>query len=175
MFVGELFCLAIYAGKQYFTKNEQQVQKNSKVNPYIIAVPACFDICASTLMFIALTMCAASVYQMMRGFIVVITAIMALFFLGRKQYAHHWISLTTIVLGVFCVGFVSIMASEKTVDASSTSVLGIMIIILAQCFAGGMMVTEEKLLAGTTADPLLIVGLEGFWGCVIFGILLPIF
>jgi hypothetical protein len=35
-------------------------------------------------MFVALTQCAASVYQMMRGIIVVITAGMAMLFLGRK-------------------------------------------------------------------------------------------
>merc|ERR1711990_1222552 len=52
---------------------------------------------------VALTMCAASVYQMMRGVIVVITALMALIFLGKKQYAHNWISLLMIVLGVFIV------------------------------------------------------------------------
>jgi len=46
-------------------------------NPLKIAIPAIFDICGSTLMFIALTMTAASVYQMMRGVIVVITAFMA--------------------------------------------------------------------------------------------------
>jgi len=35
-------------------------------------------------MFVALTMCAASIYQMMRGIIVVVTAGMAMAFLGRK-------------------------------------------------------------------------------------------
>lgn len=83
-------------------------------------------------MFIALTMCAASVYQMMRGVIVVITAFMALVFLGKKQYAHHWISLSTIVLGVFLVGFVSIMESQKDVSAvGTTSITGIILLLAA--------------------------------------------
>ena len=48
------------------------------INPLWITIPALFDICGSTLMFIALTMTAASIYQMMRGVIVVITAFMAI-------------------------------------------------------------------------------------------------
>lgn len=82
-------------------------------------------------MFVALTLCAASVYQMMRGVIVVITALMALVFLGRKQYAHHWISLFTIVFGVFLVGIVNIMASNKESSGSSTSIAGILLLLLA--------------------------------------------
>jgi drug/metabolite transporter (DMT)-like permease len=138
----------------------------------MIAIPACFDICGSSLMMIALTMCAASVYQMMRGLIVVITAFMALVFLGRKQYAHHWISLVTIVAGVALVGIVSIYGHDS---ATTSSITGILLLLLAQCFTGGQFVSEEKILSGTEADPLFVVGMEGFWGCCVFAILLPIF
>ena len=112
----------------------------------------------------------------MRGFIVVITAFMAMVFLGRKQFAHHWASLFTIVGGVALVGYVSIMAKDpdaKSVEA--TSVTGILLLLLAQCFTGGQFVSEEKLLSGTPLDPLLVVGLEVFWGCLVFAILLPVF
>lgn len=112
---------------------------------------------------------------MMRGVIVVITAFMALMFLGRKQYAHHWISLFTIVLGVFIVGFVSIMASKKDISSGSTSITGVLLLLAAQCFTGGQFVTEEKLLGDKVLDPLYVVGFEGFWGCCVFAILLPIF
>ena len=42
-------------------------------------------------------------------------------------------------------------------------------------FTGGQFVSEEKILSGYYLDPLLVVGLEGFWGCVYYSILLPIF
>jgi len=48
---------------------------------------------------------------MMRGFIVVITAIMAVIFLGRKQYMHHIISLLFIVIAVILVGLIGIKQS----------------------------------------------------------------
>jgi hypothetical protein len=52
--------------------------------------------------------------------------------------------------------------------------LGILIILIAQCFSGGMFIVEEKLLGGYYLDPLYVVGLEGFWGCIMWSILLPI-
>ena len=139
----------------------------------MVVIPAGFAIIGSTMMSIALTVCAASVYQMMRGVIVVITALMALFFLGRKQYAHHWISLFTILLGVTLVGAVSINSSNHSSHA--TSIFGILLMLASQFFIGGQFVTEEKLLNETNLDPLLVVGYEGFLGCCIFAILLPLF
>lgn len=47
--------------------------------------------------------------------------------------------------------------------------------ILAQCFSGGMYITEERLLDGYSLDPLYVVGWEGFFGTLYFVILLPIF
>lgn len=75
MFVGEFSCLIMYGIKIMIYGSPRQV--GPKINPILIAVPALCDICGSSLMFIALTMTAASVYQMMRGVIVVITAFMA--------------------------------------------------------------------------------------------------
>jgi hypothetical protein len=102
MFVGELMCLVVYflrkslCGKKVKEEDEevmplspgtqmaQKTQLKTNINPLLLAIPASFDFCGSTLMFVALTQCAASVYQMMRGIIVVITAGMAMVFLGRK-------------------------------------------------------------------------------------------
>ena len=68
---------------------------------------------------------------MMRGIIVVITAGMAMLFLGRKQYIHHWLSLITIVLGVFIVGVVGVTMSSKSEDdsGSQTTLLGVLLLI----------------------------------------------
>ena len=52
---------------------------------------------------------------------------------------------------------------------------GILLLFAAQCFAGGQMVVEEKILGGYSLDPLFVVGMEGFWGCCVFAFLLPTF
>lgn len=74
-----------------------------------MAIPAAFDIVASTLMNIALTMVAASVYQMLRGMIIIITALMAIIFLKKKLFSHHWSSIVVIFTGVFMVGLAALL------------------------------------------------------------------
>jgi drug/metabolite transporter (DMT)-like permease len=44
---------------------------------------------------------------MMRGIIVIITAVMAVVFLKRKLYRHHWTSLAILIFGVIIVGLSS--------------------------------------------------------------------
>jgi hypothetical protein len=83
MFVGELFCMVLYAIKRMCSSGDGPSGREG-LNPLVVSFPAMFDICGSSLMFVALTMCAASVYQMMRGVIVVITALMAMYFLNRR-------------------------------------------------------------------------------------------
>lgn len=110
MFIGELLCLFLYAIKKMMYKDtsSDSSSENKGSVPFLLAIPSIFDIISTCLMFVALTSVAGSVFQMMRGFIVVITAFMAMLFLGRKQYIHHWVSLFVIVSGVAIVGYVSI-------------------------------------------------------------------
>jgi drug/metabolite transporter (DMT)-like permease len=81
----------------------------TNINPLLLAIPACFDIVASTLMNIALTMVAASVYQMLRGMIIIITAVMAIIFLKKKLFRHHWTSIGVIFIGVAMVGLAALL------------------------------------------------------------------
>ena len=107
-------------------------------NPFVIGLPAIFDMCSSCMLFLALTMTAASVLQMLGSFIVIINAMMAVQFLGRKQYFHHWVSLVTIVAGVIIVGLVGIRESSSS-DLSSeekTTILGVVLILLSQVLTG---------------------------------------
>ena len=110
MFLGEFSCLGVYFFQKWRNPRPIQPESNlkTKINPVLIAVPAIFDICGSTVQFIALTMVAVSVYQMMRGLIVVITAVMSVLILGKKQFAHHWLSVFMIVTGVAIVGIVGV-------------------------------------------------------------------
>ena len=101
MFLGELCCLIVYFGKQWRNKSKEvvkdagvplspggalaeQVKMKTWINPLWLAIPTMCDLTGSTLMFVALTQCAASVYQMMRGIIVLVTAILSIIFLKRK-------------------------------------------------------------------------------------------
>jgi drug/metabolite transporter (DMT)-like permease len=130
-------------------------------------------------------MVAASVYQMMRGIIVVITAIMAVIFLGKKLYIHHWLSLLSIVIGASIVGWTATHYAEADFkelnpgqeykpDDAGTKPLGLFLLIFSQFFTGTQFIVEEKLFENYYLDPFKVVGLEGMWGTIYYLILLPI-
>ncbi|CAI2370816.1 unnamed protein product [Moneuplotes crassus] len=192
MFIGEFLCLGVYGimylrdKKKYgdASLNPQAIEAKKRglktnINVCILAIPACFDITASTLMFMGLTMIAASIYQMMRGLIVFVAAIFSIIFLGRRYHRHHWTALAFVVGGVAIVGASPVIFpnsdDDDDDDAGKMAIVGIILVVVAQLFAGGLMISEEKLLGSYYLHPLKVVGWEGFWGCTIYLILLLIF
>ena len=110
---------------------------------------------------------------MLRGMIIIITALMSIAFLKRKLYVHHWSSMAVIFTGVFMVGLASLI--WKSTESEPTNPLGFILLVVAQFFAGSLFIVEEKLLGSYYLDPLKVVGLEGLWGLLMWCILLPIF
>ena len=190
MFMGEALCLIIYGLKVLYLRSKASkgemvpqspgtqaagsLQLKTNINPLLLLIPSAFDIIASTLMDISLTMVAASVYQMLRGMIIIITALMSIIFLKRKLYRHHWTSVSAIFIGVFMVGLAALIA-PKDDKVKPTKAFGIILIVFAQLFTGGMFIVEEKLLGDYYLDPLKVVGWEGIWGILMYAVLLPIF
>jgi len=191
MFLGELSVFMVYGGKKIMLARKakanpalapmspgalQATTKQLKMNPspLLLAIPAAFDFTASSLMFIALTMTPASVYQMMRGFVTVITALMSIVFLKKKQYRHHWTGLGLIVLALFEVGYVAIALGEPDEGLVGSIALGIALLLVAQVFAGALFIVEEYFIGDYYLDPLKVVGTEGMWGTLYFLIALPI-
>ena len=117
----------------------------TEINPLIFAIPASFDIIASTLNNIALTMVAGSVYQMMRGMKIAITAFFSIVFLKRKLYRHHWSSIAVIFVGLILVG-VAVLNAGGSSNKIKTDPLGIVLLILGTVFTSGMFIVEEKVL-----------------------------
>lgn len=113
------------------TANEKQLKMNP--SPFLLAIPASCDFMGSTLMFIALTMVPASVYQMMRGAINVVTPLLSIIFLGRKQHRHHWVGIACIVIGVAEVGYIAIAFedSEESAGSAGSVATGIILLLIA--------------------------------------------
>ena len=142
----------------------------------LLAIPAAFDIVSSSLMNVALTLIPASIYQMLRGMIIIVTATMSILFLKRKLYVHHWSSIAVIFSGVALVGVAALLNSKpEGSEEESVNPMGIVLVIVSQFFAGGLYIVEEKLLSDYYLDPLKVVGLEGLWGFIMTLVILPIF
>lgn len=99
MFFGEFICLGVFQLKRaYFRANNPYptLGLNDEVNgvdtgrykinihPWLLAIPASLDLIASTLTFISLTMIDASVYQMLRGLIVIFVPLISMILLDNK-------------------------------------------------------------------------------------------
>lgn len=68
------------------------------------------------------------------------------------------------------------MAFETdSTSAGGSTAFGIILILVAQFFAGALYVVEEYFVGGYYLDPLKVVGTEGMWGLSYYMLLLPIF
>ncbi|GES89041.1 integral membrane protein [Rhizophagus clarus] len=120
---------------------------------FLFWLPTLCDICGTTLMNVGLIYTTASVYQMLRGAVVLFT-----------------------VLGVSIVGMSSILfpSAEKKIDSNSAHTskgstaidasIGVFFVLFAQIFTASQFVIEEKIMEKYRVKPLRAVGLEGIFG-----------
>ena len=194
MFIGEMLWLFIYFIYWYIQKKKNKNIESSpeianalrnglkvEINVFLFIIPAILDIWSSTMLFVSLLLIPASIFQMMRGIIVFFTAIASMIFLNRRYHRHHWTALSFVVIGVAIVGVSPFIPPKKRDErdhdqySGNNIIAGVILILLAQIFGSLMFVVEEKLFRDYYLHPLKVVGWEGFWGTLIFWVLLIIF
>lgn len=185
MFVGEFLCMIVYS----FTRRKAAAL--AAVDPSVVvpggrtkgalwfSIPAALDILGTGTMYTGLCLTSASVFQMLRGASIVFTCVLSVLLLKRRIYAFQWVSVGLVIAGILVVGYVSIQSENaKGSDAgggsgdAGTVILGDLLIIVAQLATAFQMVIEEKLLDKYPSASLKVVGLEGFFGFWILGIVL---
>lgn len=158
-----------------------------------LAIPACCDITGTTLMNVGLLFVAASIYQMTRGALVLFVGLFSVMFLGRRLALYKWSALFIVVLGVAIVGLAGAIAkdpqaqpdprrmlllirdvalngsdgevkADAEVSAAVYTVIGVLMIALAQIFTATQFVLEEWILEKYALEPLKVVGWEGVFG-----------
>ncbi|KAF9357987.1 hypothetical protein BGX34_009116 [Mortierella sp. NVP85] len=165
-----------------------QAEKKKLEGVYVLLLwlPTICDMTASTLMNVGLIYCAASVYQMLRGALVIFTGLLSIVFLGRRLLAFEWFALFTIVMGIATVGLASVISqdakpvvgdnepdSDESIKAFK-ALLGIFLVLFAQIFTAAQFVIEEKFLSGFHCAPLRAVGYEGLFGTITVLVAMPI-
>ena len=182
MFIGESTCLIWYSILLYRRNKIHEEDgklisledEKPEISIFLLAIPALCDFMASTLMCLGLTMMASSVYQMLRGSVIIFTAMASIFFLKRKLYRHNFLGIGLIVLGLLLVGAGAFWELGNGKGAQNEP-LGFLLVIIAQLFSAAMFISEEKLLKTYKCHPLKLVGFEGMWGTIIYSILMIIF
>ncbi|KAL9087570.1 MAG: hypothetical protein Q9159_003586 [Coniocarpon cinnabarinum] len=163
----------------------------------LLAIPASCDIIGTTLMMAGFLFVAASIFQMIRGTIVLFVGLFSVLFLRRHLGFWKWAGLFIVVGGVAIVGLAGVIeqhdatvpgqqstdlkVNERGLGSSSLlaraiqaqansptpavqTLLGIMLIALAQVFTATQFVVEESIMHRFSLTPLAVVGWEGTFG-----------
>jgi len=217
MFIGMFGCLAVYEVMRCVQKKKKQNEDISESQPLvnsdsikekkgssmpvwkqycIVCTPALCDMCATAMMNVGLLWIAASVWQMLRGSMVIFSALFSKFFLKRQLHASHWIGVGLVAFALVIVAFAALSqpARPKLVSSSSESsslsssvsssskedetvttaqaAFGCALVVIAQIIQASQIVVEEFLLKTIVLHPVLVVGLEGMWGTIVCSVLL---
>jgi len=132
---------------------------------WIFLLPASLDLLGTTIAGVGLIYTYASVWQMLRGSIVIFTALLSKFFLGRKLQIYQYVGLLLTVIGLIFVGVAATLTSEEdSTKSSGDMIFGILLIVVGQFCSAVQMVVEEKFLKAKRFHPMHVVGMEGFFG-----------
>ena len=179
MFTGEASCLVVFMIFYYYHKlvlkksDCVMIQKfgSQKFSRYWFLIPALCDFLGTSLMYIGLNLTSASSFQMLRGSIIIFTALMSVAFFGCKLQVYHWAGMLIVVIGLTVIEIGDLIGDNSSGDPHS-ALTGDLLIVIAQIIAAIQMITEHKLVKGYNVPPLQGVGLEGIFGIVIVGAVL---
>lgn len=187
MFVAMFLSLLVYLGEVLYKKHkggdEEPEEKEvydvndksiplAKRRPWVIyfyiAAPAACDCAATTIMNIGLLYIHASVWQMLRGAMILFSSIFSAFILKRPTYLYMWMSVVLIIIALVIVGVSAVLStgvSDSTVTQGQV-ILAIFLVIIAQVIQAGQIVIEEFILKDNDMPPTFVVGIEGMWGTI---------
>jgi len=173
MFIGEFLCILAYKVGVFWKNYKNQPVEHAKFNPLIFVLPAICDMTATSLMYVGLTMTYASVFQMLRGAVIIFTGILSLIFLKRKLKLYHWTGMVLVLLGLGVVGLSSVLFGGHS-ESAPHPLTGDIIIVCAQVVVAIQMVVEEKFISKYNVPPLQVVGWEGIFGFSILSCILVV-
>lgn len=172
MFFGMLF--SFFVSKCWDPENKGPRPKSSWRQRVMVAIPSSFDLFASTLMTFGLIYINVSIFQMLRGSMVIFSVIFSIIFLKRKikGYEYFGVALTVIALvmigtaGIYIPEYKSEGSTDEDTKSDAQKVMGSLLIIASQAVQAGQIVVEEYVLKDVNMPALEIVGWEGIWGFI---------
>jgi len=162
MFGAMFFALPIYWIQQtFFTSPSARDKVEGKVLVKMI-VPATFDMLGTALSQAGLLYTTASMFQLLRCSVIIVTAVLKVAVLKEKLYGYMWIGVGVNAVAMTMVGATGFLGTGAGVGSNPK--LGIAL-ILSSCFVqGAQYVFEEKIMSHDNCPPLVVIGMEGFWG-----------
>jgi drug/metabolite transporter (DMT)-like permease len=186
MFLGELIVLPLCLGMMYYQRSKAAAlaAQTGKVAPEKPSPPRWYlgalvgtsfcDLAGTTLAGIGLLFIPASVYQILRGSIILFTAIFGYFILKRTVSPVKMVGIAIVFCGLAIVGVSAVFASPGG-GGSTMVIVGFMLVIAGQACNGLQFAIQELLIENHNVDALSIVGWEGLYGTLMMSFfVLPI-
>lgn len=141
---------------------------------FLIIVPAIFDLGATFLCMLGLRYLNVSIYQLLRGSGIIFVAVLKHFGLRHKLYGFQWIGVLWNVVSVLLVGLTAILSSgiqsgpAALQPTPAQAVIGVLFVLGGAFVQSLQYIFEERVMnMDIPASPLFLIGMEGFWGCVL--------
>eukprot|EP00727_Mastigamoeba_balamuthi_P006612 m51a1_g2571 hypothetical protein (424) ;mRNA; r:377534-378949 len=196
MFLGMTLCLLTYQLERAWSRSVgREVQPTSPKLYWAIALPALCDMVSTFLINVGLLWISGSVWQMLRGSVIVFTAALKVLYRRKRLYSSELFGMLAVVVGIVIVGVSAFKtpgeatpakhvsssddgdlssSEDRSYSSSSSSsngtthmIVGIVLVIFSQMLAAVQTIVEEKLLHDVQASPMLVVGMEGVWGLLL--------
>ena len=196
MFVGESMGIPVFYlffNKKNSPKEESKIvqetheeeaeeeEKKPEINKFLLAIPGFLDTCSTGLANIGLILLPASIYQMLKGSLIIMTFLMSKFIVKNKHTCDHYVAIPVSTTGVALVGLSAYLnAGEKSDDAGNfsdakTTLLGIVLMVIAMFILSIQFCFDEHFMRKYSCHPLICIGYEGIFGffinlllCIIF-------
>jgi hypothetical protein len=183
MFVGMLLALAVHLVQKLITRQAMQdsiLVDSSGTNAhsqssdgwkiyFLSAAPSCCDLVGTALGNIGLLWIEPSVWQMLRGSMVLFSSVFCAFILKRDHHPYMWWSVLMIMIGEVIVGVSSVCSNGAAKVGVSTGkvVAAIILTVGAQVIQAAQIVVEDFFMHDLVVSPVFVVGLEGMWGTIL--------
>jgi len=188
MFAGEALCLLPFFVKEFLSGILSPRSSSTQAKPahfrkamLAFALPALCDAGATTLLNLGLYYTYASVFQMLRGTLVIFAGLLTVVLLRRRLHSHNWLGIVLISAGAALVGASSIIfdKTDSTKPGSDTPnaanpLLGNFLVAIAQLLNALQFIVEEKFLKQFHPPVLVAVGSEGVVGLILCAFALPL-
>ncbi|KAJ6252078.1 hypothetical protein M0813_14627 [Anaeramoeba flamelloides] len=173
MFLGMVLCFTFPLFLKSKEKKNDETKKPSSMKRLakLSTAPATCDFLATYFMNIGLIFLPASMWQLLRGSIVIFSAILTVFYRKRKVPKFQWAGVSIVTIGLTLIGCAAILGTHDETGQQFSSVergVGIILVILAQFIQALQTIIEETLLHDyEDTNPAHIVGFEGLWGLIL--------
>ena len=167
MFLNEILAFPIY---YIINKNEKTENKNLNIEnkkpecKFYHSIPSViFDFIGAGINFLGLAILPASITQMLGSSQIIFTYILSKLLTNNKHNINHYIGITLTIIGII---FVGISGNNNSNYSLSTILMGIFCVLIAMFFLSCQVIYEENLTKKYNCSVIKIIGFQGIFGSI---------